>query len=94
MSLQEASDLLPQAGLAAIVRKLSPKKVNVERVINISPSYMNKTAAILDETSDATLQNYMVWKIVQAKYSYIESDVLKPYKRFMNELQGRVWLSV
>jgi endothelin-converting enzyme len=90
MSLQEASDLLPQAGLIGIVNKLAPKDVKVDRVINMSPSYMNKTASTLENTDDRIIQNYMVWKAVQALYSYVEADTLTPYKRFINELQGKV----
>jgi endothelin-converting enzyme len=89
MSLKEASDLLPQAGLAGIVGKLTPKDAKVDRVINMSPSYMNKTASTLAETDNKIVQNYMVWKVVQALYSYVEADALTPYKRFGNELQGK-----
>ncbi|KIW04230.1 uncharacterized protein PV09_04536 [Verruconis gallopava] len=89
MSLMEASDLLPQVGLATIVEKLAPKDVKVDRVINMSPSYMNKTAATLDNTDSRVLQNYLVWKAVQALYPYVDSDAVTPYKRFVNELQGR-----
>jgi endothelin-converting enzyme len=89
MSLEEASDLLPQAGLAAIVRKLAPKDVKVEGVINMSPSYMNKTALTLKDTDDKVLQNYLIWKVVQSLYPYVEADALTPYKRFANELQGK-----
>jgi endothelin-converting enzyme len=89
MSLQEASDLLPQVDLATIVNKLAPVGVQVDRVINMSPSYMNKTSTILDETDGSVLQNYLIWKVVQSFYSYVETDAVKPYKRFVNELQGR-----
>lgn len=89
MPLQAASDLLPQAGLATIVNKLAPGGVSVDRVINMSPSYMNRTASTLDDTSTQVIQDYLIWKVVQAFYAYIESPAIVPYKRFVNELQGR-----
>lgn len=93
MSLEVASSLLPQVGLPGLIAKLAPSGVAVDSVINMSPSYMNKTATTLSETSDEVLQNYLIWKVVQNLYSYVEADAVLPYKQFINELQGKVGFS-
>ena len=89
MSLQQASELLPQVDLATMINKLAPMGVAVDRVINMSPSYMNKTRSIVAATDNSVLQNYLIWKVVQSFYSFVDADAVKPYKRFINELQGR-----
>lgn len=90
MSLKDAEGLTPEIKLSTIINSLAPANVKTQRLIVLSPSYMNTLSAILSETSHEVLQTYFVWKIVQAYYSVIEADELKPYARFSNELQGKV----
>lgn len=89
--MQNATDLAPQINLSGLISGLAPSDVDVDRVIVMSPSYMTDLAEILSHTSKETLQNYFSWKAVQALSSYIEADAVTPYKRFSNELQGKVW---
>jgi len=89
MSLGSADKLTPAIHLASILRSLSPKGVSNDRIIVASPSYMTNLTIILAETSTTTLQHYLGWKFVQAYYSRVEADELKPYTRFINELQGK-----
>jgi endothelin-converting enzyme len=90
MSLKGADKLTPDIHLAGLVKSLEPSDVKTERIIVMSPSYMANLTEILSTTSKETLQTYFVWKAIQAFASYVEADELKPYKRFLNELQGRV----
>jgi endothelin-converting enzyme len=87
-SLKDASNLTPQVELAAIIDELAP--VKVERIIITSPKYQKELASILNDTPKGVLQSYFLWKVIQSFQSYIEADAVKPYKRFLNELQGKV----
>ncbi|CAP61572.1 uncharacterized protein PODANS_4_1760 [Podospora anserina S mat+] len=88
MSLKDASELAPKIDLDHIISTLASKK-KVERLIVASPKYLKELQKILDETDPAIVQNYFVWKVVQAFYSYVDSPVVKPYKGFVNELAGK-----
>jgi len=90
MSLKEADQLTPRIHLANIINSLSPSDVKTNRLIVASPSYMKNLTELLSTTPRGTLQTYFVWKAVQAFASEIEADELKPYSRFVNELQGKV----
>jgi endothelin-converting enzyme len=89
MSLDAADKLTPPLHLASILKSLSPKGVSNDRIIVASPSYMTNLTVILTETSTSTLQHYLGWKLTQAYYSRVEAEELKPYTRFVNELQGK-----
>ncbi|KAK0744658.1 hypothetical protein B0T21DRAFT_358132 [Apiosordaria backusii] len=88
MSLQDASALAPKIDLAHIISTLASEN-KVERLIVTSPKYLKELQKIIDETDAAVVQNYFVWKVVQAFYSYVDSPVVKPYKGFVNELAGK-----
>ena len=90
MSLKEADKLTPKIKLADLISSLEPADVKTERIIVMSPSYMSNLTDILSVTPSKTLQTYFVWKAIQAFAPYVEADELKPYKRFLNELQGKV----
>jgi endothelin-converting enzyme len=89
MSLKEANDLVPQIKLSKVLNGLVPADFEITRLINMSPSYMKDLKTTLSETSKETIQTYLLWKTIQAYASEIESDVLKPYSRFVNVLQGK-----
>lgn len=89
LSLEEASKLTPQLDLVSIINELSPKDVKVERVIAMAPQYQKDLANTLSNTSKQTLQTYFMWKAVQSLSTYIQADVVVPYKRFSNELAGK-----
>ncbi|KAK1753132.1 hypothetical protein QBC47DRAFT_387847 [Echria macrotheca] len=88
MSLKEASALAPKIGLAHIITSLASGK-DVDRLIVMAPKYLKELQTILEDTDDAVLQSYFVWKVVQSFYSYVDSPVVKPYKGFVNELAGK-----
>jgi endothelin-converting enzyme len=90
MSLKEASDLTPELDLSQLIQGLAPPKVDVKTIIVASPPYMKKLSEIISGAASDTLQNYFIWKAVQSLSTYIEADAVKPYKRFTNELQGKV----
>lgn len=89
MSLEEADKLTPQIHLSKIIHGLAPADVQLDRLIVASPHYMHTLSDILDTTPKETLQAYLIWKLIQTFYSEIEADELKPYRRFINELQGK-----
>ncbi|KAK0702357.1 hypothetical protein B0H67DRAFT_500455 [Lasiosphaeris hirsuta] len=88
MSLEDASALTPKINLTSIISDLSAGQ-DVTRIIVTSPKYLKELQTILDDTEEAVLQSYFVWKTVQALYSYVDSPVVKPYKGFVNELAGK-----
>ncbi|KAF2671746.1 endothelin-converting enzyme [Microthyrium microscopicum] len=89
MSLESASNLIPQIDLASILKSLAPTDYDIKRIIVASPPYLKKLSDILSDTSDATIQSYFIWKAVQALASYVDAPAVTPYKRFSNELQGK-----
>ena len=90
MSLKDANELTPSVHLSAIIKNLSPADVTVDRIIVASPNYMQDLNEVLSSTSKEVIQSYLMWKVVQAYASRIEAAEIKPYTRFINELQGKV----
>jgi endothelin-converting enzyme len=90
LAIDEAAQLTPQVDLKGLIHGLAPGKADVPRVIVMSPDYQKELAGIIKETATEVLQNYFVWKAVQSFSGYIEADAVKPYKRFTNELVGKV----
>ena len=92
MSLKDADSLTPQIRLASVINALAPSDFETKRLIVMSPNYMRNLSSVLSSSSKEVLQTYFIWKVVQSYASAIEADELKPYRRFANELQGKVAL--
>jgi endothelin-converting enzyme len=90
MSLTDADKLTPQIHLSKVINSLAPQDFRTDRIIVMSPQYMKDLANILSNTSKDVLRTYFWWKAIQAFSSVVESDAIKPYTRFANELQGKV----
>jgi endothelin-converting enzyme len=90
MSIKEADSLTPQIHLAMIISNLAPADIKTNRLIVASPDYMRNLTTILTNTPREILQTYFIWKAIQSTASVIEADEIKPYTRFINELQGKV----
>jgi endothelin-converting enzyme len=90
LAIDKAAELTPQVDLKGLVHDLAPSKVDVARVIVMAPKYQEELAGIINETDPEVLQSYFIWKAVQSFSGYIEADAVKPYKRFTNELVGKV----
>ena len=88
-TVEETRSLLPQLSIPDIIANFAPRDSGPENLIVASPSYLKAVAEVLIETSVETLQAYLVWKTVQAYNSKIESDALKPLKRFNNVQLGK-----
>lgn len=56
----------------------------------MAPDYLHKLNTILKETSEETIHVYLMWKQIQAYWSFVEADAVLPLKEFSNELQGKV----
>ncbi|CAI4212311.1 unnamed protein product [Parascedosporium putredinis] len=89
MVIDEAAALVPELEIQALISELAPKDVVVERVIVASPEYLDALSGILKDTEKDVLEAYFSWKAIQSLSSYVESDSVKPYKRFRNELTGK-----
>ncbi len=92
MSLKDANELTPQIHLSKIINRLAPADYHTERLIVASPDYMKNMTDILSSASNEVLQTFFMWKVIQTFASVIEADEIKPYSRFVNEIQGRVRL--
>jgi endothelin-converting enzyme len=90
MSLKKADKLTPRIQLSSILKELAPTGASIDRIIVGSPDYLKNLTSILSSTSDKTIRNYLIWKVIQSYYTKIEAEELKPYNRFVNVLQGKV----
>lgn len=81
--------LTPQIRLPEVLTGLVPDTYHVDRLIVASPEYMTRLSKVISETSKEVLQTFFIWKTIQHFAQNVESDALKPYVRFRNELQGR-----
>ena len=90
MSLKDADLLTPQIKLSTIINNLAPSHVQTNRLIITSPEYMKTLATLLSSTSKEVIQTYFIWKVLQSFATLVEAEEIKPYTRFINELQGIV----
>lgn len=67
-----------------------PADYSLDRVIVMAPEYLKELSKLLDQTSEDTIHTYFLWKAIQAYAGYVEADAIEPYRRFSNELQGKV----
>lgn len=89
MLIDEAAAIAPEIELKSLLYSLAPAKTNIERIIVMAPDYLKHLSVIIAATEKEVLQSYFIWKVVQELSSYVESDVVKPYKRFLNILAGK-----
>ena len=87
-SLEETRALIPQISIPYLISRRSPDYIPAKIIIG-SPSYLKAVSELLSNTKKETIQAYLVWKTVQFYGKYIESEALKPLKRFNNQLQGK-----
>jgi endothelin-converting enzyme len=94
MLIGEAAAIAPEIGLEALLHGLAPANSKIERVIVMAPKYMKELSVILAATDMEVLQSYFIWKTVQSYAPYVDADAdaVKPYKRFLNVLAGKVRL--
>lgn len=90
MSLKDADALTPDLHITKLVESLSPSSVKTTRVIVMAPQYLKDLNKLISSTPKSVFNTYFQWKAIQAFYSYVEADAITPYKRFVNELQGKV----
>ncbi|KAF1851270.1 zincin [Cucurbitaria berberidis CBS 394.84] len=89
MLIDEATAIAPEIELKALIADQAPTYSKVERVIVGSPKYLKELSIILAATDKEVLQSYFLWKAVQSFTSYIDTDAVKPYRRFVNVLAGK-----
>jgi predicted metalloendopeptidase len=90
MLIEEAAAIAPEIELQALLEGQAPPKSKVERVIVLTPEYLKKLSIILAATPRGVLQGYFIWKAVQSASAYVDADAVKPYRRFVNVLAGKV----
>ena len=90
MTPAELSQLvLSEIDFEYVISELAPKGYSAHHVIVASPSYLKDLSKVLDTTSRETLQNFLVWKVVQNYASRVEDPAIQPLKQFKNKLQGK-----
>jgi endothelin-converting enzyme len=92
MSLAEAEKLAPQVHLSKVIDSLVPEDFKPDRIIVMAPQYLKDLEKLLSDTPQHTVHVYFIWKAIQSYSSFIEDSAIAPYKRFSNELQGKVSL--
>lgn len=90
MLIDEAAAIAPEIDLKALLAAQVPQNTEVQRVIVTTPQYLKELSVILAATDKEVLQSYYLWKAVQSFSSYVDADAVKPYKRFVNVLAGKV----
>lgn len=90
MLIDEAAAIAPEIELKAFLAGQAPKDSKIERVIVMTPKYFKDLSVILAATPADVLQSYFMWKAVQSFSSYVDADAVKPYRRFVNVLSGKV----
>ncbi|CAG8955460.1 hypothetical protein HYFRA_00010326 [Hymenoscyphus fraxineus] len=88
LTLQAADALMPQISIKDLVLTLSPDYVP-EYVIVKFPRYLETLSLILDRTDKVTIENYVLWKVIQSYNQYVEDDAVTPLKRFNRWLKGQ-----
>ena len=87
-SLQETQALLPELSFQRIISSKKPDRLPDKLIVG-SPAYLKAVSAVLRRSTKQTVQLYLFWKVVQAYGSEVESDAIKPLKRFDNVLRGK-----
>lgn len=90
MPIEEAAALAPEIELKALIEDQAPENSKIERVIVMSPDYLKKLSVITASTPKNVLQSYFLWKAVQSFSSYVDAEAVKPYRRFVNVIAGKV----
>ena len=90
MLIDEAAAIAPEIELKALLAGQAPSGSKIERVIVMTPDYLKELSIILASTDKEVLQGYFLWKAVQSFSSYVDADAVKPYRRFVNVLAGKV----
>jgi endothelin-converting enzyme len=91
MSLDSATALCPEIDLQGIVNALTRStRTKVDRVIVNQPKYLKNLSQILNETPQSILHKFFTWRAIQSLGDYVESDALLPWRKFHNEIQGKV----
>ncbi|KAK5044530.1 hypothetical protein LTR84_010741 [Exophiala bonariae] len=89
LSLKDTDALTPDLHISKLIESLSPSDVKTERVIVMAPQYLKDLNKLISDTPKSVFNTYFQWKAIQAFYSYVEADAITPYRRFVNELQGK-----
>ena len=93
MLIDDAAAIAPEIELKALLAGQAPKDTKIERVIVMTPDYLKDLSVILAATSSDVLQSYFIWKAVQSFSAYVDTDAVKPYRRFVNVLSGKACAS-
>lgn len=90
MLIDEATAIAPEIDLKGLLEAQAPENTKVERIIVMSPKYLKELSVILAVTEKSVIQSYFIWKAVQSFANYVDAEAVKPYKRFVNVLAGKV----
>ena len=89
MTISKVKKALPQLPLGEVISELAPKGAMPDDIIVASPDYLRAVSTLLDTTSEAVVQAFLIWKTVQNCAYRVEDDALKPLKRFNNRIRGQ-----
>lgn len=89
LTLQQASELIPQLHLAEVVQALAPAGYVPDALLVLSPAHLGNLSALLAAAPRETVGGYVVWSAIQAlQASVVAPDIFGPYRRFLAALQG------
>lgn len=87
-TLSEADSYNQQISLKALIKAFA-SDYTPSKIIVASPEYLKLLSDILVGEKRETIQAYLAWKIVQSYGAEVESDAVKPLRRFNNKLRGQ-----
>ncbi|KAK0707299.1 endothelin-converting enzyme [Lasiosphaeris hirsuta] len=86
--LRNVTDLLPQLGADKIIAALAPPTYRADKISVPSTQYLANLSTLLSDTPRDTVQAFLLWSAVVAVQGAVTADVLAPYKRLLNRLNG------
>ncbi|KAI8964961.1 endothelin-converting enzyme 1 [Daldinia sp. FL1419] len=89
VNIDDTGKIGPAIGLDSVVKGLAPEDYTEETMLLAFPEYLGNVSEILTKTPKATIQSFLVWKLVDQYSSYVEGPEVQPITRFSNILAGR-----
>lgn len=89
MSFNQTAALVPEIGLDYVLRELVPANYSIDRMLTTFPNTIKRLSQVLRSTTKQTMQAFFVWQTTVAFSNGIEADEIRPYKEFLNRLNGR-----
>jgi endothelin-converting enzyme len=93
MSLKDTAALAPNLGLDYVLSSMAPSNYTLDKLVVSFPKFFSNVSDIVAASSNDAIQAFLSWKVIQSSVGAVIAPEVKPYKQFMNRLQGKVGVS-